>query len=165
MIMRSFLKVALSIALFSIVSFAKAQDYYVSGFKGDVTVGRNATKTKVYKTLKINEKDLLTIPEGGKLVLLDCSKGNQYTLDKPGRARLKTMLASQNYGIKECTIQFFLRLWNKMFEDAPDPIEKEDIPLVVIRGESYMADGTKLDSTEVKDKCVIEQTPDSLKEE
>lgn len=121
--------------------------------KGNVTVKSKATVKKAQKRAKVSASDILTIPKGGSVDILDSDTHRIYSSLAPGRMSVKTLVANAEKHASEITSNINRKVISAMADNANDRKRSYDAmgmaihetdaiahpPVVLPEGTSYLS--------------------------
>lgn len=103
------LRKKLLLTFFLFAAFAlgmTAQSYDVYSVRGDVKRIEGRVKQPVKLREKIDETQVVSIPQSGMIMLLDAGSKKLYTINKPCTGTVKTLIGSENVSIKNLSNQY-----------------------------------------------------------
>lgn len=95
-------------AMIGAITIAQAQNLVVYGVTGKVeTVLPNGSKHVLKLRETLSEQDVINLPYGAMLEVLDTESRKQYTLRQPGKAKLENMLSDRRNSVLKLTSKYF----------------------------------------------------------
>ena len=102
---------------------AEAQTYQVYSVKGDIVLEQGGKKEKVIPGMKLLAGSVLTIPEQSRLVVLDESKKELYTVKIAANDELGKLIVTNGNTTQQLTDSYMAFIKQKI-TDSGDPKEK-----------------------------------------
>lgn len=100
-------KLLILVALVAFFAEAQAQNYVVYSLTGKPEVVMPNGKRLLKLRESLSPSDMLFIPYGATLELIDTDSRKKYTLRMPGKAKLESMMADRRNSVLKLTSQYF----------------------------------------------------------
>ena len=94
-----------------------AQTYIVYIATGDVTVMTNGQSQPLQKGQELNEQSVVSILQGGQVVLLNKAERKLYTIKSEGKGKLSTLLSVQGNKSQDLTEAYVSYISEKIKSD------------------------------------------------
>lgn len=91
-------------------TIASAQQFTIYSVSGSITVKDGKRTLTLAPSDVLTPKNVITIPKGGKLILLNTSSKEQFTFTKDGTSALSDMLkVARKTSLPEATFRYLIR--------------------------------------------------------
>lgn len=95
-----------------------AQEYQVYSVKGEVTCGEGQNTIPAMVGMGIDTSTFITIPEGGRLVVLDESKKELYTMKNAVSGKMADVIQKEENSVQQLTDSYLTYIKSKMKDDG-----------------------------------------------
>lgn len=119
--------------------YAQSKSYMVYSVIGDIYIQKGQQKTRLRPRSHVSNTDIVIIPKGAALNLLDEASSSMRSLSIEGKMELRDLLALQKNSPKSLSKQYFAYLVKQLFNSASQKMSHPDC-YMQSTGTSYRSD-------------------------